>query len=338
MTILTYKIKHGRDFSRELGLAKKVADFAIKERKISSKYVKHIGLKSVIACQILRKYARNRNAKQVNSVKLTVPSQVIKVIGKEIKVPCVKLIIPISFDASFEKINQIEFDNVYAYISCSYKEPPKYVPEQIIGVDRNTTGHVLVASNISTGKVLKLGKECNHIHQKYKSIRRKLQKKGKCSLVKKIKNRESRIVRNINHQISKKLVSEAQKNKAVIVLEGLKDIRRTAKTRRKQRYSLNSWSFYQLQNMIEYKSKKYGVPVSYVEPQYTSQRCSRCGHIDSNSRTAKQFHCTSCAMVENADANAGFNIASLYQQGISRFDADRDVSKGSSDTPGGEML
>lgn len=336
--ILTYKIKHGRDFSHELSLAKKVAEFAINERKISSKDVKHIGLKSMISNQILRKYAKNKKAKQVKSVKLAVPSQGIKVVNKEINVPCLKLILPIHFNSSFEKINQIELDETYAYVSCSYQEPLKYAQEQIMGVDRNTTGHVLVASNISTGKVLKLGKECNHIHKKYKNMRKNLQKKGKYSLVKRIKNRESRIVKNINHHISKKLVKEAQKSKAIIVLEKLKDIRKTAKTRKKQRYSLNSWSFYQLQNMIEYKSKKYGVPVAYVEPQYTSQRCSRCGHIEAKNRKLKEFHCAKCGVVENADANAGFNIAHLYRQGISQFNKESDLLKGSTDTPRGDRL
>ncbi|MCK4319555.1 transposase [Candidatus Micrarchaeota archaeon] len=336
--ILTYKIKHEKDFGRELSLAKKVAKHAIRQRTLSSKDVKHIGLKSMIANQILRKYARNKTVKNINSIKLTIPSQGIRFTDREITIPCLKLVLPINFNHSFEKINQIEVGETFAYVSCSYKEPRQYTSKQIIGVDRNTTGHVLVASNINTGKVLKLGKECNHLHKKYKNIRKNLQKKGKYSLVKKIKNRESRIVRNINHQISKCLVKEAQNNKAIIVLEGLKDIQKTAKVRRRQLYSLNSWSFYQLQNMIEYKAKKFGVPIAYVEPQYTSQRCSRCGHIDANNRKGKQFHCAKCSMVENADVNAGFNIASLYHQGISRFNTERDVLEGSTDTPKGEML
>ncbi len=336
--ILTYKIKHGKDFNRELALAKKVAAFAIKERKQSSKDVKHIGLKSMIANQILRKYARNKTIKQVSSVNLTIPSQGIRVIGKEIRVPCLKLILPIFFNQDFEKINQIEIGKEFAFISVSIKEPKAYVPENIIGVDRNTNKHVLVASNINTGKVLKLGKECQHIHNKYKHIRKKLQAKSKFSLLKKIKNRESRIVRNINHQISKRLVMEAKDNKAIIVLEELKNIRKTARTRRKQRYSLNSWSFNQLGEMIEYKSKKLGVPIAYIEPQYTSQRCSHCGHIEAKNRIVKQFHCVECGVVENADANAGFNIASLYQKGISQFSKERDLLKGNTDIPKEAML
>ena len=35
--ILTYKLKHGKDFSKELSLAKKVAEFAIANRSQTSK-------------------------------------------------------------------------------------------------------------------------------------------------------------------------------------------------------------------------------------------------------------------------------------------------------------
>jgi transposase len=104
------------------------------------------------------------------------------------------------------------------------------------------------------------------------------------------------------------------------------------------RFSATLVSIYQLGEMIEYKAKKYGVPIAYIEPQYTSQRCSHCGHIEATNRKLKEFHCVKCGVVENADANAGFNIASLYQQGMSRFSKDSDLLKGSTDTPRGAML
>lgn len=335
--ILTFKLRHNRDFSDELSLAKKVADYAVANRSISSRDVRHIGLKSMIANQILRKYSRSKTVKSAKSVNLTIPSQGVKINGKELSIPCLRLTLK-TFLPNFEKVNQVEIGKEFAFISVSVKTPKEYNPERIIGVDRNTNKHVLVALNIDTGKVLKLGKECQHIHLKYKHIRKELQKKSKFSLLKKIKHRESNIIKNINHHISKKLIGEAKKNKAVIVLEKLKNIRNTVKVRREQRYSLNSWSFCQLGNMIEYKAKKYGVPVAYVEPQYTSQRCSRCGHIEAKNRELKQFHCAECGVVENADANAGFNIASLYRKGISQFNKESDLLKGSTDTPKGAML
>lgn len=329
--ILTYKIKHDRDFSRELILAKKVAKVGIQQRTLSSKDVKHIGLKSIISNQILRKYSRNKNARKVNNIKLIVPNQGIKIKDNKIYIPCLRISLEIWFNKNFKKINQIEIGKEFAYISVSYDEIKTYVPKTVIGVDRNTTKHVLVSSNINTGKVLKLGKSCNHIHNKYKNIRKNLQKRGKFKKVKEIKNRESRIIKDINHKTTTALVQYAKKVKGEIVLEKLDGIRKNTKTRRKQRYSLNSWSFCQQQQMIEYKSKKYGVPVFYVEPQYTSQRCSKCGHIEPTNRNGKLFHCKRCGKVENADVNAGFNIAFAYQNGISRFAKDRDLAKGSTD-------
>ena len=92
--IKTYKIKHDRDFSKEIRLAKKVAKYAITHHSRSSKDVAHLGLKSSISNQILRKYGRSKTVKEIKSVKLTIPGQGIKCDQKlqELSIPCVKLI------------------------------------------------------------------------------------------------------------------------------------------------------------------------------------------------------------------------------------------------------
>jgi len=323
--ILTYKIKHNRDFSRELELAQKVAEFAIANRdKLSSKQISHLGLKSIIANQILRKYGHNRKSKSVNSVKLTVPNQGIKLDNRIIYISSLKLTMP--FDRTCEKINQIEIDEVYAYVSVTVKEEIPYVPEVSIGVDLNTTSHCAVVAIKETGKVYKLGKEAYHIHRKYSRTRRYLQKKGLYKVVKKIKHREQNKVKNLNHRISRFIVDLAKKNKGAIYLEKLQKIR-NKKCGRSFKYALNSWSFYQLNQFIGYKASLAGVLVSYREPNWTSQICSQCGLL--GERKGKEFRCPS-GHVEHADVNAAFNHASPSES-IVRLLAERDVNKRNSD-------
>jgi putative transposase len=330
--ILTYKIRHNRDFSHELMLAKKVADFALKTGSTSSKDAKHIGLKSMIANQILKKYSHDKKLKQVRNVVLTIPNQGIQVDknNNQIKIPCLKLALDYRFRNDFKKINQIEINKEYAFISVNIEEPSTRIVDGFIGVDRNTTGHVAIVGNPKNGKVLKLGKQAEHIHEKYKNIRKSLQKKGKYGLVKSIKHRESNIVSDLNHKISRKIVDTADENNVGIKLEDIKQIRKNVKSRKGFRYSLNSWSYYQLEQMIQYKAKLLGIPVAYVEPAYTSQNCSICGHL--GNRNGKSFKCPSCGHVDHADSNASFNIA-LRQIKDGRLNVDRDAFKGSTDTP-----
>jgi putative transposase len=327
--ILTYKIQHNSDFSEELRKARAVAMYALKTKSRSSADVKHIGLKSAISNQILKKYSSNKKLKRVGSVKLTVPSQSIQVNHdtKTIKIPCLKLVF--QYHVQFEKANQVEIDEQYIYLSVSVPEKECNLVTNYIGVDRNTTGHIAVVANPTTGKVLKLGKKGLHIHNKYKHIRKDLHKKGKYKKVKQIKDRESRIVRDLNHKISNKIVKTAIAEHSGIKLEDLTGIRRNSKHSKSFRYSLNSWSFYQLQMFIEYKAKLRGVDVVYINPAYTSQTCSKCGCI--GNREGKSFECPTCGHVENADINAAFNIAkSPY---ISQSTKERDLVEGSTDTP-----
>lgn len=50
--------------------------------------------------------------------------------------------------------------------------------------------------------------------------------------------------------------------------------------------------------------------VEKINPRYTSQRCSACGHVDPESRKSQaDFVCTACGYACNADVNAAINIA-----------------------------
>ncbi|MFA5599025.1 MAG: transposase [Phenylobacterium sp.] len=312
--ILTYKIKHDTNFTQQLCQAKKVAEFAIKNRdKLSSKFVAHIGLKSVISNQILRKYGKNKKIKKVSNIKLIIPNQGIKIKDTLILIPSLKISFAYSqyIRQPFSKINQIEIDNFYFYVSVDVKENKEFDPEGCIGIDRNTNGHCLVFANTKTNKVKMLGKKAKHIHTKYSKIRKTLQQRKKYLKLKTIKKRESNIVKDLNHKISSNVVKEAKETKCAIKLEYLKGIRNNKKQKQSFKYTLNSWSYYQLQTMIEYKAKLLGVPVFYIEPAYTSQTCHKCGRI--GKRNDKSFKCPHCGYAAHADINASWNIANSEQ-------------------------
>lgn len=308
--ILTYKLPHYSDFSSELEKATKVAQYAIQNRdKLSTKYVKHLGLKAAISNQILRKYGNNKNCKKISNIKLVINGYFIKVVGNNIEIPCLKLKIPNQIPVIFNKINQVEIDNKYCYFSVDVQEQPKQdSKDNWIGIDLNSTKHIAVLAYPKTGKVKKFGKNVPHIKKQYKNLRKKLQKKGLHKVVKKIGNKEKRITKDINHKISKAIVVEAKENNCGIRLENLKGIRRRITGHNKElNHTNNTWSFYQLKQMIEYKANLHGVVVEHIDPAYTSRACSRCGHVHP-SVDKMWFKCAVCRHSDSRDGNAAFNI------------------------------
>ena len=74
-----------------------------------------------------------------------------------------------------------------------------------------------------------------------------------------------------------------------------------------------SWSFAQFQAFVTYKAEARGIKVDYVDPGYTSQKCSQCGHIDRKNRpTQSDFKCKKCGYKTHADYNAATNIRADY--------------------------
>lgn len=305
--IRTFKIKHSFDLQSDLEKALQVAKFAIANRnKLPSKEVSHIGLKSAISNQILRKYGKNRKCKSVKKVNLIVPGQAIKIKDETLRIVPLALEIDISFLPAFKSVLQVELSKSYVFVSVECSEALIFQPVNYIGVDRNATGHSVVCGNASTGKILKLGKSCLHLRNKYRNLRSQAQSKGQYRFAKKLSQRETNVIKNINHQISSKIIKECLATKSALVLEDLKNIRKQKSRGRKLNGMLSNWTFYQLESFLTYKALRYGIPVIKVDPYYTSQQCSRCGKL--GIRNKKLFSCPNCKHNDHADVNAAFCI------------------------------
>ena len=112
-----------------------------------------------------------------------------------------------------------------------------------------------------------------------------------------------------NHCWSRYIVDMAVKNKCgVIQMEDLSGIA-------EENTFLKNWTYYDLQQKIKYKAEEKGIKVIFINPAYTSARCSKCGHIHRSYEkkdwrpSQDQFICQVCGYKENADINAARNIA-----------------------------
>jgi len=181
-----------------------------------------------------------------------------------------------------------------------------------VGIDRGINQIAV----LSTNKFFS-GKKIKTISQKYEKIRSMFQSKkhsGKRHL-KKVKSKEQRFRRDVNHTITKNIVNSIDSG-STIILENLKGIR-NAKARKEQRKELNKWNFYQFEQFLKYKSMAKGIKVEYTPARYTSQKCSRCGTIlKSNRKFQSLYICEHCPLSLNADLNASRNIRQNYLDAI----------------------
>lgn len=132
-------------------------------------------------------------------------------------------------------------------------------------------------------------------------------RKKKLRALDRFKDYESHWVQNYNHFVSKSVVEFAVKNKAKYInLEDLSGFEKNEKNK----FILRNWSYYQLQQYITYKAKAYGIEVRKINPCFTSQVCSCCGHWEEGQRIDQShFVCKSCGVEMNADFNASRNIS-----------------------------
>ncbi len=195
----------------------------------------------------------------------------------------------------------------YLYATCHAPEAPQQPATAALGVDLGVT-NIAVDSDgeIHSGKAIR------NIRYRHRSLRNKLQRKGTLGSrrrLRKLAGQERRFATWVNHNLSKQIVTKAERTKRAIALEDLTHIRTRIRARRPQRVMLHSWAFLQLRACIVYKAALVGVAVHLVDPRNTSRTCPTCGHcVKENRKTQASFVCTSCGFAGLADAIAAVNI------------------------------
>lgn len=222
--------------------------------------------------------------------------------------------------------SSIEIKGTKIYLNLTLTLPVKehYLDENVsVGVDLGQAIPAVCALNNNKYERVYIGSKDDFLRERTKrqNQRRRLQsslrnsngghgRKKKLKPLDRFDEYESNFVKTYNHMVSKRVIDFALKHNAKYInLEYLKGYDTS-------KFILRNWSYYQLQTYIEQKAAKNGIIVRYINPCYTSQVCSECGHWEDNQRKSQsEFVCGNGCFSDakhknvNADFNAARNIA-----------------------------
>jgi len=131
--------------------------------------------------------------------------------------------------------------------------------------------------------------------QSRQKVRKTLTKKYE-----KVKNKRNDFL----HKLSRKLVNE----NGSMIFERLNVKALSEKHWVSKQIADASWS--RFIQYVSYKAEWAGRSIVLVNPAYTSQTCSRCGHV-AKKKLSDRVHRCSCGYVEDRDVNAAKNILGL---------------------------
>lgn len=191
-------------------------------------------------------------------------------------------------------------------------------PKHVVGIDRGL--RFLATLYDEKGDTMFIdGREIMKKRDRFRQMRAELQSRGTKSAkraLKRLSERENRWMSDVNHRITKTLVENYGPD-TLFVLEDLTGVSFSERNLRSRsddgRSELRSWTFYQFEQYLTYKAEAAGSRVIKVSPEYTSQRCPKCGRIHKNNRhtSIHEYICDCCGYRSNDDRIAAMNIRLL---------------------------
>ena len=218
---------------------------------------------------------------------------------------------------------KLKKDKVIAFLNIEIPDPTvNDHPVTFLGVDRGINNAVVASDNTFYSS-----KHIKNVKYKYQYLRKSLQSRGTRRCKRKLRalaGRERRFMTGENYRIATWVMT---KPFDCIVLEDLKgiktDSRKEHRISKQTRKKFANWAYYQLEQTMENKALEAGKMVLFVNPKYTSQRCSRCGHITRSNRHGSEFACKQCEFTIHADLNAARNISDRGNAVVGRAKVNR---------------
>ena len=199
--------------------------------------------------------------------------------------------------------------------SCEIKANPLAPQEEAVGIDVGLTTFAVFSNEkeIKNPKFFQKGEKALGKAQKKLSKTEKgtkeRRKAGKvvAKIHEKIRNQR----KDFCHQETRQIINQYQ----YICIEDL-DIKQMVEGSRLAK-NIQDASWNQFYNYLTYKAEEAGRKLRLVNPAYTSQTCSCCGHIEAKRLSDRQHDCARCGYRATRDYNAARNILALGLDGLS---------------------
>ena len=214
-----------------------------------------------------------------------------------------------------------EHDGYYICITSRVAQHPVRLASesQAVGLDMGVAHFCVNSAGEYTANPKHFAKYERKLRIANRSLARK--KKGSANWYKqkaklsRLHAKIGRVRKDFLHQQSWKVVRDNE----LIAVEDLK-VKNMVRSRLAKHISDAGWSMFR--NQLAYKSDWHGRTLIAVDPKYTSQTCSECGHKEKENRHSQaKFACLSCGIEQNADVNAAKNILARALASVSQREA-----------------
>jgi len=198
-------------------------------------------------------------------------------------------------------MNSFLITEKYVKFSFEIETGPKKTEGRDIGIDTGIKSLATTSDGQKHGtnieSIINRINNCQHGSKHQRKLRQYL------------KDEMARIAKSITSEIDLKL----------IVVEGLKNMNHNTKKQRSlgkaMRKRLGTWVYRYWLTRIHEGCENNRVSFRSVSPYYTSQTCSRCGHVERVNRDKEKFRCRHCDYTDDADINAAVNILNRFTTG-----------------------
>ena len=198
--------------------------------------------------------------------------------------------------------------------SCEMQIVPSEPKTEAIAIDVGIESFATFSNgdNIENPRFFKRGeKALAKVQRKLSKLEKGTKKRRKAGKVAaKIHERIKNQRKDFCHKQAKKIVDQYQ----YICMEDL-NIRKMIEGSHFAK-SIADASWNQFRQFLTYKAEEAGRKLGLVNPAYTSQVCSQCGHLQSKKLTEREHKCSQCGYTAHRDFNAAQNILALGLDGL----------------------